>query len=74
MEDKSLTSNQIRFIELIIDQLSARGVIESGSLYEPPFNSLHEGGPDVLFSGNEKVIEGVFQTLETLKDDLTRNA
>jgi len=36
LSDQSLTPPQIRFIEMIIEQLTARGVIEAGALYEPP--------------------------------------
>lgn len=43
---------------MIIDQLTARGVIEPGALYEPPFTSIHSGGPDALFSGNAQLIGG----------------
>jgi type I restriction enzyme R subunit len=67
LSDRSLTVPQIRFIELIIDQLTARGVMEAAALYEPPFSNLHAGGPDALFAGKENVIDGVFETLESLK-------
>ena len=67
--DRSLTTSQIRFIEMIIDQLTARGVMSAEALYEPPFNNLHAGGPDELFAGKEKVIEGIFKTLESLNSD-----
>lgn len=66
LEDRSLTPAQIRFIELIIDQLTARGVIEPAALYESPFSNLHSGGPEGVFGGNERVIEGIFETLESL--------
>ena len=33
-----------RFIEMVIDQLSARGVMEASALYEPPFCYLHAEG------------------------------
>jgi len=74
LEDESLTSNQIRFVELIIDQLSARGIIESGALYEPPFNSIHSGGPDELFANKENVVEGFFKTLQEIKSKLLGDA
>ncbi|MXW81567.1 MAG: DUF4145 domain-containing protein [Gemmatimonadetes bacterium] len=63
LADRSLTSPQIRFIEMVIDQLSARGVIEATALYEPPFSHLHAEGPDALFDGNSDVIDGVFEVL-----------
>lgn len=67
LNDRSLTSPQIRFIELVIDQLTARGVMEAAALYEPPFISLHSGGPDELFAGKENVIAGIFDTLSVVR-------
>lgn len=67
LSDRSLTPPQIRFIEMIIDQLTSRGVIDASALYEPPFSNLHAGGPDELFAGKESVINAVFQTLESLE-------
>ena len=74
LNDRSLTPPQMRFIELIIEQLSARGVIEAAALYEPPFSLLHAGGPDELFAARENVIDGVFATLQTLDPQLQRAA
>lgn len=65
--DRSLTVPQIRFIELIIDQLTSRGVMDASALYEPPFIDLHAGGPDELFAGRESVINGVFEVLASLQ-------
>ena len=67
LSNRSLNTSQIRFIEMVIDQLTARGVMEPEALYEAPFNSLHAGGPDALFSDNGNVIEGIFKKLETLR-------
>ena len=61
--DRSLSTSQIRFIELLIDQLTARGVIEPGALYEKPFTDLHGGGPDALFVGKDDVITGIFEQI-----------
>jgi type I restriction enzyme R subunit len=57
----------MRFVELVIDQLTARGVIEAAALYEPPFSDLHAGGPDELFVGHESVIEGIFEKLRRVR-------
>ena len=70
LADRSLTAPQIRFIKMVIDQLSARGVIEASALYEPPFSNLHAEGPDALFDGNAKVIEGVFEVLQQVNSGL----
>jgi type I restriction enzyme R subunit len=55
---------------MIIDQLTARGVMEAAALYEPPFSDLHSGGPDELFAGRENVIEGIFGALEAIQSAL----
>ena len=60
----------MRFIELVIDQLTARGVIEAAALYEPPFSDLHAGGPDELFAGHESVIEGIFEKLRAVRNNV----
>lgn len=64
LDDRSLNTQQIRFVELVIDQLTARGFMESAALYEPPFSGLHAGGPDELFAGKPNIIDGHFHTLE----------
>ena len=64
LEDRSLSSQQIRFVELVIDQLTSRGFMETSALYEPPFSGLHAGGPDELFAGKPNIIDGLFHTLE----------
>lgn len=74
LRDRSLTSQQIRFIEMVIEQLTARGVMEAAALYEPPFSNLHAGGPDALFAGKEKVVEGIFETLKAVNSRVTARA
>ena len=70
LSNRSLTTPQIRFIEMVIDQLTARGVMEPSALYETPFSSLHASGPEALFAGQANVIEGIFERLETLRSQL----
>ena len=45
--------------------------MEPSSLYEAPFSSVHAGGPDELFSGNERIIEGIFEKLKAVNFGLT---
>jgi type I restriction enzyme R subunit len=70
LSDRSLTPQQMRFVEMVIDQLTARGVMEAAALYEPPFSNLHAGGPDELFAGHEAVIEGIFEKLRRVRDSV----
>ena len=64
LDDRTLSSQQIRFIELVIDQLTARGFMEPAALYEAPFNGIHADGPEALFAGKPNIIDGLFHTLE----------
>lgn len=66
LEDRSLTPQQIRFIELVIEQLTSRGVMDASALYSAPFNGLHSGGPEELFAGKDKVVDGIFEALKEM--------
>jgi type I restriction enzyme R subunit len=53
LEGKTLTANQIEFVDPVIDHLSRRGWIEASQLYESPFIDLHPHGVDGVFSDPE---------------------
>ena len=74
LSDQSLTPPQIRFVEMVIDQLTARGIMKASALYEAPFSSVHAGGPEALFAGRAGVIEGIFQRLEAAHSGLAARA
>ncbi|MFP5463168.1 MAG: type I restriction-modification enzyme R subunit C-terminal domain-containing protein [Gammaproteobacteria bacterium] len=64
---KTWTANQLEFVNLIVDHLTAHGVMEAAMLYESPFTDLTPRGPDGLFSSTQidellTVIERVRQT------------
>jgi len=46
---RQLNSNQIEFVNLIIDSLAEHGVVEAARLYESPFTDLAPMGPESLF-------------------------
>ena len=58
----------------MINQLTARGVMEAAALYEAPFSNLHAGGPDELFAGKENVITGIFDTLIAVQPPMEGSA
>ena len=74
LSNRSLTTPQIRFVEMVIDQLTARGVMELSALYEAPFSSLHSDGPEALFAGKSNVIDGIFEKLKALQSDVSADA
>jgi type I restriction enzyme R subunit len=62
---KSLSANQLEFINLIIDHLTEYGVVEPERLYESPFTDLSPQGPDNLFSSEQ--LDGLMRTLESVR-------
>jgi type I restriction enzyme R subunit len=62
---KTLNSNQIEFVNLIIDHLTENGVLDPGILYESPFTDLSPQGPDGLFSSSH--VDELVAALERLR-------
>ncbi|TVR02158.1 MAG: DUF4145 domain-containing protein [Desulfovibrionales bacterium] len=74
LNDRSLTAQQIRFIEMVIDQLTMRGTMEAKALYDPPFSDIHAGGPEELFLGKEEVVDGIFDALRAAHSGVVARA
>lgn len=53
LDEKRYSSQQIRFVEMIIDRLTRSGVMDAGQLYDPPFTSLHHEGLDGVFGDSD---------------------
>lgn len=58
------SSQQIRFVEMIIDRLVRNGEIEPGQLYEPPFTGIHYEGLDGAFGDADA--EGIVQLVRDI--------
>jgi len=55
---------------MVIDQLTARGIMDAAARYEAPFSDLHASGPDALFAGSDNVIDGIFEQLKAAHSGL----
>jgi type I restriction enzyme R subunit len=62
---KTLTANQIRFIDQIIDYLTQNGVMDPGLLYEAPFTDYNSTGLDGVF-GNDDA-SGIVSVLDSIR-------
>jgi type I restriction enzyme R subunit len=50
---KTLTANQVEFVNLIVNHLTEHGVMHAEMLYESPFTDLTPHGPEGLFSSGQ---------------------
>jgi type I restriction enzyme R subunit len=64
LSGKTLTANQIEFINLIINHLTEHGSMQAALLYESPFTDLAPQGPDGLFTSTQ--IDELIATLEQI--------
>lgn len=53
IEGRTLTANQLEFVNLVVDHLTEHGVVQPARLYESPFTDLTPQGPDALFRPKE---------------------
>jgi len=51
LDANQFTASPIRFVEMIIDHLTQKGVMDPGLLYEQPFTGIHYEGLDGVFPG-----------------------
>jgi type I restriction enzyme R subunit len=50
---KTLSANQIEFVNLVVDHLTEHGAMKPELLYESPFTDITPQGPDGLFSASQ---------------------
>lgn len=62
---RTLTANQLEFVNLIVDHLTEHGVVEPSRLYESPFTDLTPRGPDGLFSSTQ--LDELIRALEAVR-------
>jgi type I restriction enzyme R subunit len=65
LAERSLSANQIEFVNMIVDHLTQHGVMDAAALYESPFTDLTPRGPDGLFSG--ALVDQLLRSLEAVR-------
>ena len=65
LAEKSLSANQIEFVNLVVDHLTEHGIVAPDRLYESPFTDITPRGPDGLFSTVE--LDELMEVLETVR-------
>ena len=53
LSDATFSTNQLRFVQLIVKHPTANGVMEVARLYESPFTDNAPQGPDVIFTEDQ---------------------
>ncbi len=68
LNDNRLSSNQIQFIEQMIEFYTRKGHLEIGTLYEPPFDFLDQDGIDGVFRDRSNVVDLLIEKVEKLNE------
>ncbi len=66
LDGSRYNSQQIRFVEMIIDRLAANGEVEPGQLYDPPFTAIHHLGLDGAFGSADA--DAIVQIVDRLSE------
>lgn len=65
LDGTKFTVDQIRFISLIVDELTATGVMDPVRLYESPYTDHAATGPETIFAEDD--VDGIVDILRTVK-------
>jgi type I restriction enzyme R subunit len=65
------TVEQIRFVNLIVDELTKNGVVEPGRLFESPYTDYAPTGPDLVFPDAQVAV--IVDTLHHIKQTAVPN-
>ncbi|NEE26606.1 hypothetical protein G3M53_14175, partial [Streptomyces sp. SID7982] len=62
---RTLASEQLDFLQQIVDFLAQRGIMEAGDLYEAPFTAIAPTGPEEIFA--EEDVDIVVTILDAIR-------
>ncbi|UAL31152.1 DEAD/DEAH box helicase family protein [Nocardioides rotundus] len=65
LDGTRFTSDQVRFVNLIIDELTKNGVMEPTRLFESPYTDHAPTGPDHMFPDAD--VDAIVETLHRIK-------
>jgi type I restriction enzyme, R subunit len=65
LDGTKFTADQIHFINLIINELTANGIVEPARLYESPYTDHAPTGPESVFP--EADVDGIVGILDTVR-------
>lgn len=67
LDGSRFNSDQIRFVNLIVTELTANGIVEPVRLYESPYTDHAPTGPDDVFG--EADVDNIVAILRTVRDN-----
>jgi type I restriction enzyme R subunit len=65
LDDRRYSKNQIEFVNLIINELTDRGIVDARRVYESPYDGVAPEGPEAIFV--EADLDKIFATMNRLR-------
>lgn len=69
LDGTQFSTNQIHFVNLIVDELASNGTVEPARLYESPYTDLTARGPQAMFTTDQ--VQNIVSILNTVRDNAT---
>ena len=66
LSDSTFSANQLRIVQLIVEHVTANGLVEVARLYESPFTDNAPQGPDMIFT--EDQVGGIVGILDQVRN------
>lgn len=66
LHGKNFAANQIEFVDILLNHLTERGVVDVAALYDSPYTDVSPQGPDSLFEAPE--VEQIVEILHQVRE------